>query len=166
MLKHDRIANKNDDKGFLVVTAFRVGHFFAARKQTNMVIWVLGIPYIILYRILVEWLMCIELPLKTNVGVGLGIRHGQGLVVHPETRIGNYVILRHNTTIGNKRDRQGNPGRAPVLEDNVDVGANVVIIGNITIGKGATIGAGSVVVKDVPAGVVVIGNPAKILETR
>jgi len=55
---------------------------------------------------------------------------------------------------------------APVLGDNVDVGCNSVIIGDITVGHGAVIGAGSVVVHDVPEKSVVCGNPAKVISTR
>jgi acetyltransferase-like isoleucine patch superfamily enzyme len=61
--------------------------------------------------------------------------------------------------LGSKNDGGG----APTLENGVDVGANVVIIGAITIGAKAIIGAGSVVTKDVPPGAVVAGNPAKII---
>ena len=51
-----------------------------------------------------------------------------------------------------------------VLEDDVLIGANAVIIEGVRIGKGAVVGAGSVVTKDVPAGAVVVGNPAKIIK--
>ena len=54
----------------------------------------------------------------------------------------------------------------PTLGDNVDLGCNSVIIGGIHVGNGAIIGAGSVVLHDVPAGAVVAGNPAKIVKTK
>ena len=58
------------------------------------------------------------------------------------------------------------PSACPVLGDGVDVGANSVIIGAIKIGDRAVIGAGAVVVKDVPPGAVVAGNPARVIGRR
>lgn len=58
----------------------------------------------------------------------------------------------------------GSQGPSPVIGDNVDIGANVVIIGGICIGDNVVIGVGSVVTKDVPKGSVVVGNPARIIK--
>ncbi len=71
--------------------------------------------------------------------------------------IGRHCSFRNNTTIGEKN------GLKPILEDGVFVGPNVVIIGNVRIGRNAVIGAGSVVVKDVPSYAVVAGNPARVI---
>lgn len=101
----------------------------------------------------------IDIPTSTTIGENLVIYHGVGLVVNADTVVGNNVTLRHNTTLGEKVPGQG----APVLGDNVDVGPHVVILGKITIGEGAVIGAGSVVISAVPPRVVVAGNPARII---
>ena len=74
--------------------------------------------------------------------------------------------LRQSTTIGNKTLADGSESGCPVLGDGVDVGANAVILGAIQIGEGAVIGAGSVVVKDVPAGAVMAGNPARVVREK
>ncbi len=116
-----------------------------------------------LYTILVEWVCCVELPLKTEVGKGLLIGHGYALVVNDRVRIGENCTLRHCTTLGVSDSPTGVPGPAPSLGDGVDVGANVVIVGGVHIGSGARIGAGSVVVHDVEAGATVVGNPARPL---
>ena len=55
-------------------------------------------------------------------------------------------------------------GNAPIIGDNVNIGSNTCIIGEITIGDNVVIGAGSVVVKDVPSNVVIVGNPARIIK--
>jgi putative colanic acid biosynthesis acetyltransferase WcaB len=60
----------------------------------------------------------------------------------------------------------GEQGPSPVIGDNVEIGSNVVIIGDISIGDGAIVGAGSVVTKDVPAHAVVVGNPARIIKFK
>jgi putative colanic acid biosynthesis acetyltransferase WcaB len=117
----------------------------------------LGMPVTALYVLLVEWFLGIELNVKSRIGRGLRLYHGYGLVVHEAAVVGENCILRHNTTLGAK---QG-PDDCPTLGDTVDVGCNVVILGRITVGSGAKIGAGSVVVHDVAPGAVVAGNPAR-----
>ena len=99
---------------------------------------------------------------STVIGDGFEIFHAaHGSVISPRTIIGNNVSLRQNTTIGAK----GFSGseKSPIIKDDVTIGPNVCIIGDITIGKGAIIGAGAVVVKDVPENAIVAGNPSKII---
>ena len=155
-------ANRGNIKGRLVMLLFRLAQHIRALPTPW---WLLGMWYLILYRLWVEWFLGIELRYKTEVGPGLRIFHGHALVIHEGTIIGANCTLRQSTTIGNKTLPDGKPSGCPVLGDGVDVGANAVILGPIQIGGGAVIGAGSVVVKDVPAGAVVAGNPAKVLRS-
>lgn len=76
-------------------------------------------------------------------------------------RIGKNFTIHQNTTIGNKVD--GRNDLTPTIGDNVSVGANSCIIGDITIGNNVIIGAGTVVVKDIPDNSIVVGNPARII---
>jgi putative colanic acid biosynthesis acetyltransferase WcaB len=99
----------------------------------------------------------IELNHKAKVGPRLRLHHGYGLVVHESAVIGSDCTLRHGTTIGNRRESDD----CPVIGDRVDIGCSSVIIGRIEIGDDAKIGAGSVVLHDVPAGCTVAGNPAR-----
>ena len=144
-------------KGRLVVKAYRLAH---VGRTGGKVVQVLSVPYLIFYRLFIEWFMGVEIPPLTNIGEGLAVHHGQGLVINNKSIIGRNCTLRHGVTIGNK----GADESCPVLEDGVDVGANALILGPITIGHGATVGAGAVVTKDVAAGSVVVGNPARALK--
>jgi serine acetyltransferase len=101
----------------------------------------------------------------TVIGDGFEIFHSaHASVVSPGTIIGRNVSLRQNTTIGAKGFSGSD--RSPIIEDDVTIGPNVCIIGAITIGRGAIIGAGAVVVKEVPKYAIVAGNPAKVIGTN
>mgnify|MGYP003789424593 CR=1 FL=1 len=155
-------ANKGNPKGRLVMILFRTAHLL----RQSIITFVLFLPYFILYRILVEWLLCIELPWKTRIGPGFRIDHGQALVINDGTIFGAGCTVRNSTTIGNKRAKEGGYTRPPIFGDRVDIGANAVIIGPITIGDDAVIGAASVVLRDVPPNHVAIGNPARCVPKK
>lgn len=121
------------------------------------------VPVILAYRILTEWILGIDLSWTTSVGPRLRLFHGQGLVVHPASVIGADCILRHSTTLGTRDYPEQPTDDAPVVGDGVDVGAHVVILGPIRVGDRVAIGAGSVVVSDVPDDSIVVGNPARVI---
>jgi putative colanic acid biosynthesis acetyltransferase WcaB len=153
-------ANRGNPKGQIVLLLFRIAH--CARSLPDP-LWLLTAPYLAVYRLGVEWGLGIELRYRTKIGPRLRLYHGQALVVHEGTVIGAGCTLRQSTTIGNKTLPDGSNGACPVIGDGVDVGANAVILGAIKVGDRVVIGAGSVVVKDVPTGAVVAGNPARII---
>jgi len=163
--KADSARNKGNVKSALVLRLFRLANYVYEMKNKNKMLYALGAPYLVLYRILVEWLLCIELPFGCRVGPGLIIDHGQALIVNKNTIIGDNCRLRNSTTIGCKIGPDGlTQLPSPKIGNNVDVGANSVVLGDISIGDNVIIGAGSVVVKDVPSNSVVAGNPAKVIK--
>ena len=145
----------NNTKSKVFNTLFKISNFFTRNKFLRIV----GFPVRKFYLIVVQWFMGIDINDTTSFGKNFTIYHGQGLIVHSNTIIGDNVVLRHNTTIGVAFDG----GPSPVIGNNVSIGANSVVIGGIKIGANSIIGAGSVVVKDVPSNVIVVGNPAKII---
>ena len=156
----DWAANRGNPKGQLIMLLFRAAQTVRGLPAPW---WLLGAPLLGFYDVLVHWFLGVELRYKTRIGPGLRLFHAHALVVHEDTVIGADCTLRQSTTIGNKPAADGSEGGCPVLGNRVDVGANAVILGPIRIGDGAIIGAGSVVLKDVPPGAVVAGNPARIL---
>lgn len=116
-----------------------------------------------LYGSYTQFVLGCDIKPSTKIGTGFKIFHSaHASVVSPGTIIGNNVSLRQNTTIGAKGFNGAE--KSPIIKDNVTIGPNACIIGYITIGEGAVIGAGSVVVKDVPPHAVVVGNPAKVIK--
>jgi putative colanic acid biosynthesis acetyltransferase WcaB len=157
-----QINKETSFKSRLTLVMFRL-----AQAIGNMPKFLIGIViiYRFFYQIVIEWLLGIELPFDTQVGENLKLQHGHALVVNHGTIIGANCTLRHSTTIGNKKLSDGSYSASPKIGNNVDIGAHVVIIGSINVGDNAVIGAGSVVVKDVPEGAVVVGNPARVIRT-
>ncbi|TDY16884.1 serine O-acetyltransferase [Paraburkholderia sp. BL6665CI2N2] len=101
----------------------------------------------------------VSLPPSVSVGRNVTFGYqGLGIVVHKRAVIGNNVRISPNVVIGGR----GGDG-VPVIEDDVFVGAGACILGAVTVGKGAKVGANSVVLEDVPGFASAIGNPARIV---
>lgn len=149
---------KGNSKGVLFIIFFRLSNFFTKSKFLKF----FGFPIRLVYKILFQWILGIDIDDSTKIGFGFNVYHGQSLIINRQTIIGKNVTIRHNTAIGNAKEG----GKCPVIGDNVNIGANTVVIGAITIGNNSVIGAGSVVIKNVPENSVVAGNPAKLINTN
>lgn len=141
-----------------VLFLFRLTSYFDSYR-------LLYYPLKFLYKLSVEYLLSIELPINTKIGKGLKIEHGCGLVVNQNTEIGDYVSLKHNTTIGCKTNDSGKCVSNSIIGNNVTIHPHSCIIGS-KIGENTIVGAGSVVVKDIPKNKVYAGNPAKEIRNR
>jgi serine O-acetyltransferase len=95
-----------------------------------------------------------DIPLNARIGGGLLIPHPNGIVIHPDARIGVNCLIFQQVTIGS--DGSG----VPEIGGHVDIGAGAKILGAVRIGAHAKIGANAVVLKDVPPGSTAIGIPA------
>ena len=113
-----------------------------------------------------RFLTGIEIHPKANIGKNLFIDHGMGVVIGETSEIGDNVTIYHMATLGGispsvNSNEQRNIKRHPTLKDNVVVGPGAQILGPVTVGKNAKIGANAVVTKDVPENAVMVGIPAK-----
>jgi len=113
-----------------------------------------------------RFLTGIEIHPRANIGKNLFIDHGMGVVIGETSEIGDNVTIYHMATLGGispsvNSNEQRNIKRHPTLKDNVVVGSGAQILGPVTVGKNAKIGANAVVTKDVPENAVMVGIPAK-----
>jgi serine O-acetyltransferase len=109
-----------------------------------------------------RFLTGIEIHPGVKIGRRFFIDHGAGVVIGETTEIGDDVLLYQGVVLGGTSLKKGK--RHPTLEDNVVVGAGAIVLGAITIGNGARIGSGSVVVKAVPPGATVVGIPGRVID--
>lgn len=103
----------------------------------------------------------IEIHPGAAIGKGLFIDHGSGVIIGETTVIGDNVTLYQGVTLGGTGKEHGK--RHPTLEDNVMVSAGAKILGSFTIGENSKIGAGSVVLEEVPPNCTVVGVPGRIV---
>ncbi|NLO72784.1 MAG: serine O-acetyltransferase [candidate division WS1 bacterium] len=123
------------------------------------------------FRLLARWLSQIiryrtgiEIHPGARIGKGFFIDHGMGVVIGETAEVGNDCTLFHGVTLGGTGKETGK--RHPTLEDNVTVGAHAQILGSITIGEGSVIGAGAVVVDNIPPYCTVVGTKAFIVRRQ
>ena len=103
----------------------------------------------------------IEIHPGANIGRKFFIDHGMGIVIGETTIIGDNVLLYQGVTLGGTGKETGK--RHPTLKDNIVVGSGAKVLGNITLGNNVRIGAGSVVITDVPDDSTVVGIPGRIV---
>ncbi|MEZ6191208.1 MAG: serine acetyltransferase [Phycisphaerales bacterium] len=159
-LREDWVAHGRDWTlpGFRAVAVARFGAWRMGVKPK-----LLRAPLSILYRVMyrrVRNVYGIELPYSVELGRNVVFEHQGAVVIHGCAKIGDGCIIRQGVTIGNRT--LDKPLEAPTLSKNVNVGAGAKILGGLTIGDDAVIGANAVVLKDVPAGALAVGVPATI----
>jgi serine O-acetyltransferase len=99
-------------------------------------------------------------PVRCMIGEGSELGYGGiAVVIHDRAQIGRHVMISPCVTIGGRSGISG----VPIIEDEVFIGVGARILGDVTIGRGATIGANAVVLQSVPAGAVVAGVPARVI---
>lgn len=109
---------------------------------------------------LIRFIYSCDLPAELRLGEGVVLKHnGLGVVIHPKAVIGRNTQIYQNVSIAGRHNRG-----APIIGENVFIGAGACILGGITIGNNVSIGANAVLIESVPDNVVVAGVPAKIVK--
>ena len=138
--------------GFHALTAHRVNHR----------LWQAGLPHLARWLSHVSrFLTGIEIHPAAAIGQGVFIDHGMGVVIGETAQVGDGCTIYQGVTLGGTS--LAHTKRHPTLGANVVVGANACVLGAISIGDGARVGSGSVVVRDVPANATVVGIPAHVV---
>ncbi len=104
----------------------------------------------------------IEIHPGATIGKNLFIDHGMGVVIGETATIGDHCTIYHGVTLGGKGHAKGGK-RHPDIGQGVMIGAGAQVLGAISVGDGARVGANSVVMKDVPPGISVMGIPARVI---
>lgn len=125
---------------------FKNGHYFLARWYSQRTVKKTGI----------------EIHPGATIGKGLFIDHGHGVVIGETAIVGDNVTLYQGVTLGGTGKEQGK--RHPTIEDNVMISAGAKVLGSFTVGKNSKIGAGSVVLSEVPPNSTVVGVPGRVVK--
>ena len=145
--------------GVKAVFFHQIAHFFCVAK------------FDLIARIISQFsrfLTGIEIHPKAKIGKNLFIDHGMGVVIGETSEIGDNVTIYHMVTLGGispsiDSNEQRNVKRHPTLKNNVVVGSGAQVLGPVTVGENAKIGANAVVIKNVPENAIMVGIPAKNL---
>ncbi len=157
VFKHDPAARSRIEviltySGFHALVMYRLAHFFHRHR------------YKLLARIissLAKFFTGIEIHPAARIGEGVFIDHGVGVVIGETAVVGNNVVIYQGVTLGGTGKDKGK--RHPTIEDGVMISAGAKVLGPFTVGKNAKIGAGSIVLKEVPPNATVVGVPGRVV---
>ena len=143
--------------GVKAVLFHQIAHFFSVAK------------FNLIARVISQFsrfLTGIEIHPAAKIGKNFFIDHGMGVVIGETSEIGDNVTIYHMVTLGGispsiNSDNQRQVKRHPTLKDNVVIGSGAQVLGPLTVGENAKVGANAVVTKNVPANAVMVGIPAK-----
>lgn len=138
-------------QGFQALLVYRIFRWFYEHRIPTQ-------PMRFFVERFIEITTGISIPVQAGVGKGLRIHHFGGIIVHPDTIVGERCTIYHGVTLGDL----GGWGGAPRIGNEVVVGAGAKLLGRIEVGEHSRIGANAVVLTSVPAGCLAVGVPAEI----
>lgn len=139
-------------KGFHALQSYRVAHWLWQQERHSLAFY---------FQNQVSAIFGVDVHPAARIGCGIMLDHATGIVIGETAVVDDDVTMLHGVTLGGTGKEQGD--RHPKVRQNVLIGASASIIGNIEIGEGAKVGAGSVVMESVPPHVTVAGVPARVV---
>lgn len=140
------------------MSIYRTGNKIYYKVKIPIIRQILWVVYRLLDIVIVETLLSADFPAQCKIGKEFRMFHGgNGVIISPHAVIGDDVIIYHQVTIGSTANG------SPVIKNGAYIGCGAKILGKITIGENAKIGANAVVLKDVPANCTAVGVPARII---
>ncbi len=138
---------------FKAIIGYRISHYLFVRKHYFLARW---------YSQRMVRKTGIEIHPGAVIGKGLFIDHGNGVIIGETAVVGDNVTLYQGVTLGGTGKEQGK--RHPTIEDNVMISAGAKVLGSFTVGENSKIGAGSVVLSEVPPNSTVVGVPGRVVK--
>ncbi len=139
-------------KGFQALQAYRIAHWLWEQRRKSLAIFLQN---------RISQVFAVDIHPAARIGHGILIDHGTGVVIGETSVVENDVSMLHEVTLGGTGKETGD--RHPKVREGVLIGTGAKILGNVEIGKGAKVGAGSVVLDNVPPHCTVAGVPARIV---
>jgi serine O-acetyltransferase len=139
-----------DFKGYLAVQAWRVANFLWHRGRVDIAL---------LLQSASSSLLQVSIHPSADLGTGVFLDHGTGIVVGPFSQVGDDVTILQNVTIGRMSDAAA---AAPVIGSGVLLGSGATVLGPVRVGDFAKVGAGALIDRDVPAGCTAVGMPMRL----
>lgn len=139
-------------KGFLALQSYRIAHWLWQQKRQSLALY---------FQQRISIIFGVDIHPAAKVGKGILVDHATGLVIGQTSIVGDNVSIMQSVTLGGTGKEHGD--RHPKVDNGVLISAGAKILGNIHIGEGAKIGAGSVVLQDIPAHTTAAGVPAKVI---
>ena len=139
-------------KGFQALQAYRVAHWLWQQQRENLALYL---------QSLISEVFAVDIHPAATIGSGIMVDHATGIVIGETSVLEDNISIMQGVTLGGTGKESGD--RHPKVRSGVLIGSNAIVIGNVTIGKGAKVGAGSVVLDDVEAHTTVAGIPAVVV---
>ncbi|MBK1790700.1 serine O-acetyltransferase [Persicirhabdus sediminis] len=139
-------------KGFIAVTIYRVAHYFWTHNRRSLALYL---------QSLCSEVLNVDIHPAARIGCGIMLDHGNSVVIGETAIVEDNVSILHEVTLGGTGKEVGD--RHPIVRSGVMIGAGAKLLGRVEIGECGKIGAGSVVIHDVPAHTTVAGVPAKVV---
>lgn len=139
-------------KGFQALQAYRVAHWLWQQQRENLALYL---------QSLISEIFAVDIHPAATIGSGIMVDHATGIVIGETSVLEDNISIMQGVTLGGTGKESGD--RHPKVRSGVLIGSNAIVIGNVTIGKGAKVGAGSVVLDDVAAHTTVAGIPAVVV---